>query len=325
MMRKGIKICLSLILIIGVIGIFILGYVYIKLDQIHVEEEIEPATPRSQEIPKELTKGLEGAIKGISHILLIGQDTREDDVTTHSDAVMLVTLDTIHNNIKLTSFSRDAYVNIPEYGYEKLTHAYAYGQAPLLLDTVNKNFGLNVSDYISVDFESFIKAIDIIGGVEVTLEEISLKEFNRVALENYNKFYESQEVAYEPINDYGVYMLNGYQTLAYVRMRKADSTFAREQRQREIVGELFKQLSALPFTKYPQLFEEILPYVTTNIEPTRLVSLGMTALSLGIDTMKQMEFPGEDYGNGVRIEDKGWVLEWDEEEGRRALQQFLNE
>lgn len=314
-MRKTTKIIWS---VIGIILIMILMsgiFLYKTLDSMRVEEE---GTSQSESVSYP-------TISGISHVLLVGVDSRSTDITTRSDAVMLLTLDTVHNNVKLTSFVRDAYVNIPGIGYEKLTHAYAYGGAPLLLQTVENNFHLEVDKYIVIDFKSFIKLVDLLGGVEASLEQVDLREFNRVAEENYRKFYENNDTAFNRIDSPGIYTLNGYQTLAYVRMRKTDSVFAREERQRKVVESVFKKVAHMPFTSYSKLFKEVLPYITTNMNPVDLVKLGFTALQIGTDDVRQLEFPSPDESIGGTLPGKGWVLQWDEEAGREALHAFLNE
>ncbi|WP_346929924.1 LCP family protein, partial [Clostridium sp.] len=62
----------------------------------------------------------------VVNIAFFGLDEKVDDIQ-RSDAIMIGTLDPINNKIKITSLMRDSYVNIPDYGYDKLNHAYAYG------------------------------------------------------------------------------------------------------------------------------------------------------------------------------------------------------
>lgn len=302
-------ILLAAIIIIGI-------YFYNILNDIQVEQEAI-VTPETQvSYP---------TVPGINHILLVGVDSANTEVATRSDAMMLLTFDSVHDNVKLTSFVRDAYVNIPGYGYEKLTHAYAYGGADLLIETVRQNFQVDVSRYIVVDFKSFIVLVDMLEGVEATLEQRDLREFNRVANENYRKYYESSGETFETIDEPGTYTLNGYQTLAYVRMRKNDSIYAREERQRIVVEKVFNKVIRMPFNMYSKLFKEVLPYITTNISPFELMKFGFTALQLGTDDIRQLEFPDPNKGIEGNLPGKGWVLQWDEEAGRQELHEFLNQ
>lgn len=314
-MRKSTKMIWSVIGVLLALMLVFGIFLYRTLDSMTV-----PNQDMTEELPATYP-----TIPGISHVLLVGVDSTNTDIATRSDAMMLLTLDTTHDNVKLTSFARDAYVNIPGIGYEKLTHAYAYGGAPLLLQTVESNFRLEVDRYIVIDFKSFIVLVDRLGGVEASLEEVDLREFNRVAEENYRKFYDNKEANFEPINSPGVYNLNGYQTLAYVRMRKTDSIYAREERQRVVVEEVFRKISRMPFTSYTTLFKEVLPYIKTNMNPMDMVKLAFTALQIGTDDVRQLEFPNPNTSYGGTLPSKGWVLQWDEEAGRTELYEFLNQ
>lgn len=315
-MSKFTKVFLTLVGILLAIVLIIGIYFYNILGNIQVEGEVSatPETPVSYP-----------TVPGINHILLVGVDSTSTQEATRSDAMMLLTFDSVHDNIKLTSFVRDAYVNIPGYGYEKLTHAYAYGGADLLVDTIRQNFQVDVSRYIVVDFKSFIVLVDQLGGVEVTLKQQDLSEFNRVANENYRKYYDKGDEAFQTIEEPGTYTLNGYQTLAYVRMRKNDSIYAREERQRIVVEEVFNKVIRMPFNRYSKLFKEVFPYITTNISPFELIKFGFTALQIGTQDIRQLEFPDPNKGIGGILPGKGWVLQWDEESGRKELHEFLNE
>ena len=94
--------------------------------------------------------------KGITNILLLGSDAREAEKESRTDTMMIFTIDTVHNSLKLTSLARDAYVNIPGHGDTKLTHAYYYGGVELLTKTIEENFGIDIHNYALVNFESFM-------------------------------------------------------------------------------------------------------------------------------------------------------------------------
>ena len=108
---------------------------------------------------------------------------------------------------------------------------------------------------------------------------------------------------------------NGYQLLSYSRIRKNDSAFERDRRQRNVIQGLINGVKNLPVTKYPELLNTILPYVRTNMSPTEIIGLGTKVLSMGNLELKQMEFPIDDgvhsTGHGYIISHQtGWVLEF---------------
>ena len=137
----------------------------------------------------------------IINIALFGIDS-EDGVAGRSDAIMVATIDPIHNKLKLTSIMRDSYVNIPDKGMDKINHAYAFGGPQLAIKTINENFGLDIADYMSVNFTSLPVIIDILGGVEINITD--------------------EEVPHIPgVTSAGTYTLNGDQALSYSRIRYA--------------------------------------------------------------------------------------------------------
>jgi anionic cell wall polymer biosynthesis LytR-Cps2A-Psr (LCP) family protein len=85
-----------------------------------------------------LDKNTQEKSENVSNILLIGSDSSGFDKVGRSDSMIILTIDKDNKNLKLTSLARDTLVNIPGHGYEKLTHAYAYGKSKLLLDDYRK-------------------------------------------------------------------------------------------------------------------------------------------------------------------------------------------
>lgn len=148
---------------------------------------------------------------------------------------MLVTIDNNKKDIKITSFARDTYVDIPGYSTEKLTHAYAYEGIDLLKEVFKVNFNVDVDKYIAVNFVSFMDIMDEIDEVEVNVEEKDIKEVNKYIDACYDYYYDRKEkVKKEYITKSGVQRLNGYQALAFSRIRYTDDAFARDNRYREV-------------------------------------------------------------------------------------------
>ncbi len=117
--------------------------------------------------------------KNVDNILLIGRDSINSNGPSRSDTMIILTIDNLNKQLKLTSLVRDTLVKIPGKGYEKLNHAYAYGKEELLMQTINENFDININDYAVVDFKSFTELIDILGGVEVDIDENELDHLNK--------------------------------------------------------------------------------------------------------------------------------------------------
>ncbi|MGL6106007.1 LCP family protein, partial [Romboutsia sp.] len=252
---KKLVIFLSILVIAFPASVF--GYLYYKLNGIHdnnADESILSNTNFKNE-------------NGITNILLAGTDGRPGEEASRSDAMLILTVDGKNKSLKLTSFARDTYVDIPGHGKQKLTHAYVYGGINLLTETIENNFEIDIQNYAVVDFYSFMDIVDALGGVEVDVKSSEIKELNKFIPETYKWNNNTSKNSIEYINSDGVQKLNGYQTLAYSRIRKNDSALERDRRQRNVIQGLIDGVKGLPVTKYPNLINTILPYVKTNMRP----------------------------------------------------------
>ena len=261
--------------------------------------------------------------KMIENILLIGLDGTNDKFPKRSDTMIILTIDKLNKSLKLTSLARDTLVKIPGRGEEKLTHAYAYGQEELLMQTINENFDLDIKDYAVVNFKSFIDIVDIIGGVDINVNEKEIHHLNEVIKECYGVNHEDTKNI-EYITSSGNHNLNGYQALAFSRIRYTDSAFARDNRHREVAESVYKEFAQKGVETYKKCAEIILNNTKTNISPIEMMNLAYTVLKINDKDIDQFQFPLEEYRNGHIInKQKGWVLEWDKEPNLEAWHKFI--
>lgn len=113
--------------------------------------------------------------------LLVGSDSRQgltpeqqaelstggDIGNGHTDTIMLVHIPSPWSDSPTTmvSIPRDSYVDIPDYGAEKINAAFAVGGAPLLAQTVEQATGMRLDHYAEVEFDGFARLVDAVGGV----------------------------------------------------------------------------------------------------------------------------------------------------------------
>jgi len=210
----------------------------------------------------------------IINILLVGQAARDGEDSRLADTMILATVNKNTKTLTLTSFMRDTYVDLPDYrdpsgklhpcGWNRINVAYhlgwTWGGTAAAMEMTNQclleNFGINVDYDIEVDFEAFVKIINILGGVKINLTEAEANYLN-----NDGKVW--QEV--QP----GENWLEGDTALAYARMRKAegdaDSDIKRTERQRTMLESVFNRVKKKGFTKLQELADEVLPMITTNM------------------------------------------------------------
>lgn len=181
----------------------------------------------------------------------------------NTDTMMIATINTREDSIKITSLLRDSYVDIPGYKSNKLNSAYSRGGAKLLIETIEKNYKIKIDGYASVNFESFEKIVDLLGGVTIELGEEEAKYLNKT---NYISKKKNRNV--KP----GVNKLNGNQLMGYVRVRKvktlggANNDYGRVVRQQRALKAIFESYISTNVLKLPGVTKEILGYVNTNVD-----------------------------------------------------------
>ncbi|MGL6108439.1 LCP family protein [Romboutsia sp.] len=262
--------------------------------------------------------------KDILNILLIGVDGDNREKGNRSDSMIILTIDSKNKDIRLTSIGRDTYVDIPGYSTEKINHSYAYEGPPLLLRTINQNFGISIDKYITVSFKSFMDIVDEIGGVEVNVDSKNIKLLNDSINSTYsicNKDQKVQPIKY--IQGEGIHNLNGYQALAFSRIRYADSGYARDQRQREIIYGAYNKLLKQDLSTIKDAVDILLSNCKTNIAPLEMAEIGIKAYDFKDNKINQLEFPIESHRKDVLKEEKGWVTEWDKEYNKKELKNFI--
>ncbi|AWI06373.1 LCP family protein [Clostridium drakei] len=258
---------------------------------------------------------------GIINIALFGIDRRYKDEASRSDALMILTLDKKHKKLKISSIMRDSYVNVDGYGMTKVTHAYAYGGPTLAIKTLNKNFDLNIKDYVTVDFFGFEKIIDSVGGIEINITPEEIKYIN-----GYIKETSKIENASIPlINNPGLQKVNGRQAVAYTRIRyTAGGDFERTQRQRNVLIAVLNKIKKISSTSIVNVVSELLPYTETNMSNTDILKMLTSIYTLGIKDIGEQRFPLDGYCDGKMI-DNVWYLMFDLNATKNQMHKYIFE
>ena len=227
----------------------------------------------------------------VKSVLIIGTDGRSDDEQGRSDSMILLSINSRKNEIILTSFMRDCYVNIQGYGMDKLNASYSYGGAELLMDTIESNFMIEIDDYITVNFISFAGIIDAVGGIDVDVSDEEAQEINNILFSEVNQLMGDDQWA-DFLEGGGKVHLNGKQALSYARIRYVgNSDFERTSRQREVLKKLIPK--AINPIAIGRIAKSVIPKVNTNMS-----SMGMYLLSLRLPTsirydVKQLQIPAD--------------------------------
>ena len=259
---------------------------------------------------------------GVVNVLLIGNDSRENGDDGRSDAMILLSVSNRTKTIYMTSLLRDMYVEIPGHDNNRLNAAYSFGGAELLMETVEKNFEISVNRYVQVNFEAFVGLVDSVGGVDLELTTEELEYVNGYLVE-YNMLTDRpQGTDNMDTQAAGMVHLNGPQALAYCRNRYIGTDFGRTERQRKVLTEVIKKIPGAFVTNGSQLFDTLLPNLTTNLTKNECISLGLMAgKALTYDIIAD-SIPQTGTFRNATIR-KMSVLEVDFEANRKYLQEKL--
>lgn len=276
---------------------------------------------------------------GVKNIALFGVDARGQENEGRSDVMMVLTADSRNHKLKLASLMRDSEVYIEGYGYDKLTHAYAYGGPSLAVRTINENFGLDIEDYVTVNFYEMAQIVEAFGGVELELSGEEVLEVNRNLWNLSREAEEEGEDSGIRHDDYftatdgthnmvdgeyigGKVRLNGNQAVAFARIRELGGDGTRTSRQHQVLFGLLAGVKSQSVLRWPGIVHGVLPHCETSLGFTDMAALVPFALS-GFE-MESATFPGEEDGAyGDTNEEDLWVLRFDQELLTEHLHQFI--
>ena len=189
--------------------------------------------------------------------LLLGSDRRPWDAGFRTDTIILLTLNSELGRVNITSFPRDLWVTLPGWGQSRINTAWTYGGYNMLRETFKHNFGVEVDYHVLIDFSSFKKIVDSLGGLDVQVSE--------------------------PVSDYragywvtipkGNIHMDADTVLWYVRTRKTTNDIARNRRQQEVLQALFEKfISINAIRRAPELFDLYDNSVKTDIKPVDIIT-----------------------------------------------------
>ena len=340
--KKGLKILLIVLAVILALVLVaagcVLWYINDKFSKMNIvtlpkdtyvytEETEEPAlqTEQTDATVVETTVETEppqtaATAEDIINILVVGQASRAGEETHLADSTILLSLNTFTKELTVFSVLRDAFVRPPhyvdtsgkdhDYGRIKFTTVYNLGYTyggvvdamALTNATMRENFGVEVDYNVEVSFDSFIRIIDFIGGIDIELTQAEADYLNKDTL------YVQRHI--EP----GVQRLLGMEALSYARMRKAegdsDSDIKRTERQRKVVSAVLEHFRNKSLSKLNDWLDILLPMVTTTMTPTDVAKLATKVLPIVADlkmTGETIPIAGTGWGDMVDIYENGMI------------------
>ena len=306
-MKINKKIIVILLLIIFIPA----GILTFIIKENHKKEQIEKKEKKQEALKNEKSM----------NVTLFGLDRRSKEEKSRADSIMVANINFETKTINLVSILRDTLVDIKGHGKDKLNHSYAYGGPELSMETINSNFDLDINKYVSVDFFSLAKVIDIIGGVDIDLKDYEANQINQ----NLNEINNIEKLPAETdyIQGSGLKTLNGRQAVAYCRIRKVgNGDYERTQRQRNVLKAILAKYEKLDSGKRFEVSMEMISQVTTNIPINDIKELQSKILNDKDFTINQHMIPFEGSFE-TEIIDKKWVIDANMQENIKQIHEYL--
>ena len=225
------------------------------------------------------------------NILLLGIDLRcEEDGPTHTDSMMVLTVDPVGLSAAALSLPRDLWVEIPQFGVDRINQAYFKGEAfdypgggaALAVETVEATLGVPIDYYAAVNFRAFVDFIDLIGGITVDVPE---------AIDD--PTYPDSCYGYEPFAmSAGEQQMDGEMALKYARTRAtAGGDVDRAGRQQRVLMAardkvLRVDMAPRLLVRAPQLWQSFQQNVETNMTLDEAIQLALLAQEIPRDSIR---------------------------------------
>lgn len=290
----------AVLLIVLAVGLWGLGKLD-KMQKVELSEEVQMNEDISEEAKE--------TMKGYTNIALFGIDTRtmsdgKSDLGpgNRSDTIIIASINNETGVVKMVSVYRDTYLNLANDKYNKCNGAYSAGGPEQAVQMLMMNLDLDIEYYVSVDFLALIQVVDLLGGIEVDVDDQEWKYVNDYILET---AYVSG-VNTTLLDGPGLLTLDGVQATSFCRIRQtASSDYGRTERQREVLTLIANKAKKAGLSTLINIVDEVFPRVMSNFTSADLISRAADAL--GYQIGETIGFPmnrtaanlGKGYGDCV--------------------------
>ena len=227
--------------------------------------------------------------EGVYNILVLGEEAIGQGAGRgRTDVIIIATINTNDNSLRLTSLMRDMLVQIPNFKENKLNVVYEEGGIDLLYKTIAKNLNIHLDGSVLVNFKNFETIIDELGGLEITLtaaEAKYLRSTNYISNKEYRNVVEGKQ------------LMNGNQVLGYSRVRKRaaitgnNNDYGRTDRHRIILNAIFEKCKSKSKVELAAMMYKFLPMIMTDIDNECFEALLDAYLKTGATSIEQLRIP----------------------------------
>lgn len=234
---------------------------------------------------------------GYTTIALFGGDSRDGKLEkgAHADTIMIASLDHKTKELRLASVYRDTVTEQMNGKLQKANYAYFAGGPKDAINMLNKNFDLNIEDYVTVDFKALADAIDLLGGIELDVTDREAEEVNHY-IDETGRVSGKKAVH---LTGGGRQTLDGVQAVTYARIRKnVGGDFKRTERQRAVIGKVAEKVKQTKITTMNRIVNQVFPQISTSFSLNELIRLAAGAFEYQIS--ETTGFPMEAANGSVK-------------------------
>ena len=285
--RKVLFILEIIVLLLFIGGLYVYGQISAKLDKIDIQE----TDLQEQDI---VTNDQAPQMTGYTTYALFGLDHRSKNEklnTKNSDTIIIASINNDTKAVKLVSVYRDTLLNVKDDTYSKANAAYALGGPAQAVNMLNTNLDLNITDYVSIDFDALVTVIDCLGGLDIPLSYAEIVHMNNYCVETAEetgKSYTPVELPEPKPEDQeaivGTYHLNGVQATSYCRIRyTASLDMGRTERQRRVIQMIVDKAKKAGLSTIFDIMDQVFPMVKTSVSKTEILKLIPAMIGYCID------------------------------------------
>lgn len=279
--KKKNKIILFVVEIVVLAALLVGLFVYSRLGEVNQEPKGEF---KEDEVNIELDAETAEVLKGYTNIALFGIDNRDTGKydSGNSDCIMIASINNDTKKVKLLSVYRDTFLNVEDESYSKINSAYARGKgAKGAVAALNKNLNLDIVDYVSVDFGAVVDAVDLLGGIELTLTDQEVQIMNDNYIDEINTVTDHNS---QKLSSGGTYTVDGVQALAYCRIRyTAGDDFKRTERQRTVLTKMIEKAKASSITTIGSMINSMIGEISTSFSSADMLKLASNMLDYELE------------------------------------------
>ena len=235
-----------------------------------------------QDSVNELTEETLETMEQYTNIALFGLDTRQAGSLgkgNRSDTIMVASINNETKEVKIISIYRDSYLNLANDKYRKCNEAYSIGGPEQAVAMLNMNLDLKIDHYMSVDFLAVSEVVDLMGGIDIDVDQYEIEHLNNYTVETSKVTGKSTS----KLKSTGLQRLDGVQATSYCRIRyTAGDDFKRTERQREVLEAIANKAKTLSVTELDSIVKAVFPMCATNMTVDQLLAIAADGLSYNI-------------------------------------------